>query len=144
MPQSESASKRGAAPDDSGLLARVFSWIVTHHVREGEPVALSHGDLRSLSADLGVTPDALLAAFPDDGDERALMDQMIRAHGLTPAVIHAMPAALLRDLETTCAQCGSKGRCRRDLKAGTAAANSAAYCGNAEAFEAIASAHRHS
>lgn len=144
MPQSESASPRATTPGDPGLLARVFSWIVTHHVREGESVVLTHGDLRTLSSDLGVTQEALLAAFPDGDDERALMDQMIRAHGLPPAVIRAMPAALLRDLQTTCAQCDSKGRCQRDLKAGTAAANSAAYCGNAEAFEAIASAHRHS
>jgi len=125
-------------------LARVFSWIVTHHVREGEATALSQGDLRALSADLGVSRADLLAAFPDQANERALMDQMIRAHGLHPSVIRAMPAALLRDLEATCAQCGSKGRCQRDLKAGTAAANSHAYCGNAEAFEAVAAEHRHS
>lgn len=128
---------------DDGLLRRMLSWIATSHGGNGGAQPLSHGDLQTLSADLGVSPADLLDIFPRAEDDRALMDQMIRAHGLHPGVIHSLPAALLRDLEATCARCASKGRCRRDLKTGTAAARCQSYCGNAEALEAIAQSHRH-
>jgi len=127
-----------------GLLSRVFSWLVTHRVREGEITALSRADMRELARDIGVSEADLAMMSMDGPDNRALMDQMIRAHGLDPSVIRSLPAALLRDLESTCARCGSKGRCQRDLAAGTAAVHCHEYCGNADAFEALASGTRHS
>lgn len=128
---------------NDGLLSRVFSWLVTHHVREGEIAALSRADLRDLARDIGVSESDLTTMAASDSDGRGLMEQMIRAHGLDPTVIPSMPAALLRDLRAVCDRCGSKGRCQRDLVDGTAAVNCHAYCGNAEAFEALASDTRH-
>ncbi len=131
-------------PVEGGLLSRVFSWLVTHHVREGEVANLSRGDMSELARDLGVSQSDLLTAFPNGVNSRDLMDQMIRAHGLEPGQVRSISAAMARDLEATCSRCGSKARCQRDLKAGTAAAHCHEYCGNAEVFEAIASGQRHS
>ena len=128
---------------DAGLFTRVFSWLVTHHVREGEIEALSRGDLAHLASDLGVTQADLMTLLPEGTDHRDLMDQMIRAHGLDPAALRALPTALMRDLEMTCSRCGNTARCARDLKAGTAAANCQSYCGNASAFDAMIDAREH-
>lgn len=138
-----SHAQSDAAPQD-GLLSRVFSWLVTHHVREGEVATLSLADMRDLARDIGVSEADLTTMVTNGTDNRALTDQMIRAHGLDPAVIRSLPSALLRDLETTCARCGSHGRCQRDLAAGTAAVHCPDYCGNADALEALASSIRHS
>ncbi len=132
------------AASQGGLLSRVFSWLVTHHVREGEITALSQADMRDLARDIGVSEADLTTMVTNGSDNRALMDQMIRAHGLDPTVIRSLPSALLRDLESTCARCGSKGRCQRDLAAGTAVVRCQDYCGNADALEALASGTRHS
>lgn len=122
---------------DDSLLARAFSWIMTHRTQEGRVAGLSNGDLRNLAADLGVTQADLLHVLPEGTPPRDLMDQMIRAHGLDPAVIRALPTAMVRDLEVTCSRCGNASRCERDLKAGQAAVNSHKYCGNAPAFDAM-------
>lgn len=133
---------QATSPVETGLFARMFSWLLAHHVREGEIATLSRGDITSLAADLGVSETDLMTALPAGTDKRDLMDQMIRAYGLDPTVIRSLTPALVRDLEMTCARCGEKGRCARDLKNGVAAARSHAYCGNADAFEALLDARQ--
>jgi len=130
--------------DDSGEgpFQRALSWFLTHDGKGGEISALSRGDLRTLAADLGISTADLLTPPGNQNDRRTLMDQMIRAHGLDPQAVRSLPAPLVTDLEQTCAGCSNARRCRRDLKAGTAAVNSASYCGNAPAFEAFVDAHQ--
>lgn len=128
--------------NEDSLLARAFSWIMTHRTQEGRVAGLSNGDLRNLAADLGVTQADLLHVLPEGTPPRDLMDQMIRAHGLDPAVIRALPTAMVRDLEVTCSRCRNARTCERDLKAGQAAVNSHKYCGNAPTFEAMVDARR--
>ncbi len=123
--------------NDDSLLTRAFSWIMTHRTQEGRVAGLSNGDLRNLAADLGVTQADLLHVLPEGTPPRDLMDQMIRAHGLDPAAIRALPTAMVRDMEVTCSRCQNASRCERDLKAGRAAVNSQHYCGNAPTFDAM-------
>lgn len=127
---------------DDTLLDRVSSWLVARDEHGGNRAMLSKGDLQSLAFDLGITQADLLTAPPDSPDHRELMDQMIRAYGLDPHVIRDLPPPLVRDLRETCGQCSNARRCRRDLKAGTAAVNSPAYCGNATAFDAMIDARK--
>ena len=61
MPQMNASDR----PVEGGLLSRVFSWLVTHHVREGEVANLSLGDMSELARDLGVSQSDLLTAFQE-------------------------------------------------------------------------------
>ncbi|MGE0418844.1 MAG: DUF6455 family protein [Acetobacteraceae bacterium] len=122
---------------DHGLVARALDWLFARGGAAGTPLHMSDADLRYMANDLGISVADLMDVVPRAPDNTVLMDRMMRARGLDPAAIRRMPAALVRDLEMTCTRCGDTGRCRRDLDAGTAAANCHAYCGNAVTFDAI-------
>ena len=68
------------------------------------------------------------------------MHRMMAAFDLDAARLRDSAPAVLREIEVLCSRCGAKGRCGRELDAGTATENAHAFCPNSETFEALAQA----
>lgn len=127
---------------DTSLLARAFDWIKARLARDNELATLSHADLLMLADDIGVTEADLRYVVPETGDHSELMDQMMIARGLDPAAVRAALGPLVHDMAITCARCGDVGRCRAELRAGTAAESCPEYCGNAALMSELLAAKR--
>jgi hypothetical protein len=69
-----------------------------------------------------------------------LMDRMMQAYGLDPRGLRARDPLTARDIEVLCSRCATKGRCRRELEAGTAAGHADDFCPNAYTFERLVEA----
>lgn len=126
-----------ATDTQQGLLTRVVDWFATRMRADSEMAALSRCDITEMAHDLGLCEADLRGVLPGAPDNSALMDAMMRARGLDPVMVAHMSAGVMRDLELTCTRCGSVARCRRELAAGTAAAHSGEFCGNADTFDAL-------
>lgn len=126
-----------ATSDRTTPLGRALDWIKARLAQDSELATLSRFDLDYMAADLGITEADLRDVLPRAADNSLLMDTMMRARGLDPAVVRASCAALMRDLELTCTRCGAATRCRNELAEGTAVAHCHEYCGNAETFAAL-------
>jgi hypothetical protein len=120
-----------------GLIGQVAHWIAERARASAEMALLSRGDISGMAHDIGVTEADLLDVLPRGVDNTALMEAMIRAHGLDPTDAAHLSAAVMRDLEITCTRCGAVTRCRRELAADTAAARCHQFCGNADTFDAL-------
>lgn len=93
--------------------------------------ALTETELSDVAADCGMSVHDLLAvvkAGPHGADE---MKQLMKALNIDGDAVEAADIRLYRDMAATCAECGSKDQCRRDLKNGAAAADYVHYCANA-------------
>jgi hypothetical protein len=128
------------ARSEPGLLARALDWIKARAARDSELAGLSRTDIAALAADLGLSEADFRDVLPRTEDNSRLMDRMILARGLDPAMLRHRLAALMRDLELTCTRCPDTARCRRELDAGTAATQCHAYCLNADTFDDLVAA----
>ncbi|HEY0918911.1 hypothetical protein [Devosia sp.] len=81
----------------------------------------------ALAADVKLDAPGLRQVLHEGGAVAVLLDRMLAARGLAD---RAISAPLQRDLESTCARCASKTRCRRELDAGTARLHAASFCPN--------------
>jgi hypothetical protein len=126
-----------ATNTQTGLLNRVADWVVARMRAANERTTLTRGDISEMAHDLGLCEDDLRGVLSHAHDNTRLMDGMMRARGLDPMLVSQMSAAVMRDLELTCTRCGSVGRCKRELGAGTAAAHGNEFCANADTFEAL-------
>ena len=70
-------------------------------------------------------------------DDALLLGRMMQALGLEAEEVARDLPAVMRDLERTCAACGSKSRCRHDLDSGEALASWAEYCPNKATLSAM-------
>jgi hypothetical protein len=120
------------------LMARAFDWIRARASRDNEMATMSRMDLHYLANDLGVAeadvPD-IVARATDHGE---LLDRMMRARGLNPAVMRRRVPACVRDMEVTCARCRDARVCRRELDSGTGALYCHDFCANAIAMDGLA------
>lgn len=64
----------------------------------------------------------------------ALMERMMAGFGLDPDEMRQEHRLLVRDFEILCSRCMKKGRCARELSAGTAVEHAEAFCPNAASF----------
>jgi hypothetical protein len=125
----------------SNLLVRAFDWLKARAIRDNELAAMSHADLEFLATDIGCTEADLRQVVPRIGDHSELMDRMLQARGLDPASVRHAFAAVIRDMEVTCARCRESGVCRRELDAGTAGTRSLGFCPNAETIDELLALH---
>lgn len=123
--------------DATTMFSRALDWLKAWTVGGDNLSAFSQSDLQSMANDLGVTQADLLDVLPRGTDNSLLMDRMIRARGLDPAVLRRQFGPLVRDLEITCTRCHAVSRCRRELANGEAAEHCHEYCGNAETFDEL-------
>ena len=118
-----------------GLLGRVLDWLRARCGAGDELAAMSREEIRDLASDLSLSESDLVALSASLNDNTALMEGMIRARGFDPDQLRQSFGILLRDMEVVCTRCHATGRCLRELKAGTAAANAHEYCPNATTFD---------
>ena len=126
-----------SASTDPNLLSRAFDWVKARASRDNELTAMSRADMRYLAADLGITEADLRSVVPKVTDHSELMDRMMRARGLDPNAVRRSFAAVVRDMEVTCARCRDSRICRRELEAGTAAEYCQDFCANAGAMDRL-------
>jgi len=94
--------------------------------------ALDGEQIRQLAEDCGLSPHELLAlakAGPHAADE---MPRLMQALNIDASEVEFQMRKHFRAMQITCASCGAKEQCRRDLASGHAQADFANYCGNAE------------
>lgn len=91
-----------------------------------------------IAGDLGIDPSTLHEVVVHGTGADRLMERMMADFGIDAAALRKADPAGIRDIEILCSQCASKGRCARELAAGTAVARAAAFCPNAETFRAFA------
>ncbi|HEY7576609.1 MAG TPA: DUF6455 family protein [Acetobacteraceae bacterium] len=121
-----------------GLLGRVLGCVKAYTTPSTDLAALSREELRHIAGDLALAESVLLSLSAGARDNTALMERMMRARGLDPDKIRHTSNMALRDAEIACSQCRNTGRCRRELDAGTAAADCHEYCPNAATFDDLA------
>ena len=126
-----------SAATNSNLLSKAIDWIKARAARDNELAAMSHMDLHYLAADLGITEADVRDVVPRITDHGDLMDKMMRARGLDPAVVRRSFSALVRDMEVTCSRCRESRICRRELDSGTAAGYAHDFCANADEMDRL-------
>ncbi len=67
-----------------------------------------------------------------------LMERMLSAYDIDIGKLRSEAPNLMRDIAILCSKCDAKGRCRRELDAGTAARNASEFCPNHESMAALA------
>jgi AcrR family transcriptional regulator len=92
----------------------------------------------TIAAECGLSTGELHEVVTHGAGADGLMARMMQAHELDPERMRQLLPGVMRDVEILCARCASKGRCSRELDAGTAARNAPEFCPNAETFEALA------
>jgi hypothetical protein len=102
-----------------------------------EIASLSAENLAEVAADCGVSTHDLIdivRAGPHAGDE---MKEMLKALNIDADAVEADNRRLYHGMMATCAQCGSKDECRRDLRDGRAMDGYGHYCPNAETMDEL-------
>lgn len=95
-----------------------------------EILKLGYADLEGIAADCGITPVQLadlVRSGPHGSDE---MLEMMKALNIDADAVNAAEPMMFRDMQVVCAECDSKGKCRRHLADGSAPATYNGYCGN--------------
>lgn len=67
-----------------------------------------------------------------------LMYRMLEAWGIDAEMLARESPGFLRDVSISCSLCDEKGRCRRELAAGTAREHAHEFCPNHPSFAALA------
>ncbi|MCD2171607.1 DUF6455 family protein [Rhizobium sp. C4] len=122
------------------LRGRVQSWWQERQeiARElDELSALGDQGLAMLATDVGVNPQMLAAIVRHGASAADDMERLMRALNIDPDAVHYDEPGLYRGLQTACALCEDKGRCRHELDAGTASENYAHFCPNHETMSEL-------
>ncbi|MBS0640483.1 MAG: DUF6455 family protein [Acetobacteraceae bacterium] len=126
---------------DGSVLMRALDWIKARIARDNELALLSSADMHYLAADIGISEADFRALAPKIADHSELMDQMMLARGIDPEMARTSFAALVRDMEVSCALCPTPSMCRKRLENGTAAETAHQFCPNAEIMDTLPGAH---
>lgn len=94
-------------------------------------------EVESLARDCGISAPDLMAAVAHGAGADRLMERMMAQFHIDREKLQADQPDVLREVEILCSVCDAKGRCSRELKAGTAAMNARDFCPNAETFAAL-------
>lgn len=93
--------------------------------------------LAATAAENGLSVQELREIVVNGSGAPDLMIRMMEAHGLNPETVRRRHPLVMRDIEGLCARCTAKGRCRRELDAGTAVEYAEELCPNAYTFERL-------
>ncbi|MFL5287514.1 MAG: DUF6455 family protein [Rhodopila sp.] len=126
---------------EAGVLNRALDWIKARIARDNELALLSSADMQYLATDIGISESDFRALAPRIADHSELMEQMMLARGIDPKAVRASFAALVRDMEVSCALCRTPSLCRKRLADGTAAEAAHQFCPNAELMDNLPGAH---
>lgn len=90
--------------------------------------------IAAIAAECGLTMREFREVVRNGSGAESLMARMMAAFDLDPVHLRATVPAMMREVEALCSRCTAKGRCARELGAGTAALHAGAFCPNAETF----------
>ena len=94
-------------------------------------------DIAQTAQKLGIQPGELASLTNKGLESAALLEKMLRALGVEPGQLANANPLIMQDLTRLCITCVAKGRCERDLEAGTAAENFRDYCPNAYTLDKL-------
>lgn len=127
--------------DIGTMLRRLLSqWRDAHAARAGLN-ELENSDpqlVAEIARELRLSVPELKEAVAKGAGSDQLMARMMVTFGLDAVSLRSDMPTVLRDVEISCSRCNAKGRCNRELDAGTAAQNAPDFCPNVATFEAIA------
>ncbi|MEP9388542.1 DUF6455 family protein [Mesorhizobium sp. KR9-304] len=102
--------------------------------------AMEPDTVAAVAAGCGLSVAELREVVADGSSATSLMARMMKAYGLDPEGLRARDPLTTRDIEVLCSRCVTKGHCRRELDAGTAADHADGFCPNAHTFERMVDA----
>jgi hypothetical protein len=123
----------GAATAVHHFLSRLRDWWRRH----GELDTMDPEELGRIAKDLGMTGSELKDLAARGPDAAHLLHERMHALGLTKVDVERVAQELMRDMERTCACCGEKGVCEKDLAARADDPSWGGYCPNAAALTAV-------
>ena len=115
------------------LLCRVRDWWLRHNELNG----LNSKELGRVAGELSISTGALEGLVARGPDAAAHLYERLRALGLSTTDVEQAAQGVLRDLQRTCACCGEKGRCGKDLRDRPDSAIWKDYCCNAVTLDAL-------
>lgn len=99
--------------------------------------ALGDQGLTALASDVGVNAQMLAAVIRHGASAADDMQYLMRALNIDPDAVHYEEPGLYRGLQTSCALCEDKARCRAELNAGTMRDNYTHFCPNHETMSEL-------
>lgn len=111
----------------AGRLARLRDWWQRRHEFDG----VDSREIERIAHDVRMTTEELKAFVALGPQATALLEERMRALGVTRADVEAVAHGVMGDLERTCATCGAKGVCAGDLARRPDDAAWTRYCPNA-------------
>lgn len=93
--------------------------------------------LAEIARDVQVSVDDLREITAKGAGADRLMQRMMAAYGIDMDEMRNEAPTMLRDVAVLCSRCSEKGRCARELDAGTAAEHAHEFCPNAETFASM-------
>jgi len=115
------------------LLAGVRDWWLTQE----ELSRLDSKEIGQVAGDLGLTTGALKDLVARGPDAPHLLYERMEALGISKADIDHAAHGVLRDLQRTCAVCGEKGTCEKDLAKRSDDPVWKSYCPNAVTLQTL-------
>lgn len=123
-------------PFVTNLIETFGGWL--QHRREiSELQGFDSGEFSRVAHELGVSTgdlQELVRQGPHAADE---LPKMLTALGIDSEAILRVQPLVYHDMERVCSACTHKGRCDRDLAAGTSAQHYEEYCINAPTIDAL-------
>jgi hypothetical protein len=134
MPQADEREPAGSALTAvHDLLSRLRDWWRRH----GELDTMDPEELGRIARDLGMTGPEFKDLAARGPDAAHLLHERMHVVGLTEVDVERVALGLMRDMERTCACCGKKGVCEKDLAARSDDPSWGGYCPNAVALTAV-------
>jgi len=130
------SAKMERLPRASGLVAWVRS-IAAKLVRKAEFQDINGKEFQQIARDLNLSVSELYAVTTGRNLACDLLSKRLVTSGLSLHEVRHRHPAILRDLQRTCANCDSTGRCARELSRPDSKQDRSDYCPNTHALQAL-------
>ena len=98
---------------------------------------LGQSELERLARDIGLSPAELRASAGRNGDWVRLLEQRLDQFDFDKTSLESVYSKVVRDLEQTCARCGSASRCSKDFSKSESKDAISDYCPNTHTLQAL-------
>ena len=114
-----------------------FTQLFARWREQRELSQLPEGEVGRIAHELGMSGEELAAIAAKGPHAADLLYERMHALGISRADVDRLGWGVIRDLEKSCACCGDKSQCKRDLGAHPDDPVWKDYCPNATALDAI-------
>ena len=98
---------------------------------------LGHAELERIARDVGLSPLAFRSLEHESGGWIRLLEMRLRQYELEKSLLESNCPSVVRDLEQTCARCGSAARCKKDFARSAGNDAISVYCPNTHTLDAV-------